>query len=226
MMTYTYKKAGFAGAITLAMGMAFAGTANAATVTLLADSTNLAGNTADAFASDYGAVARQGQSWSPGDPTWVVPPSSEGGISLSPFENTSLEGSRNYYSVIGDGAPGDGGGAASPQTLTFSAAQSALKILWGSIDSYNSITFSDGTNTDTVSGADLGLGTSGDHVALVNISDFTDDGVAFNFTTATFASTGGSNAFEFALPVPLPAAGWLMIAGLGGLFSLRRAPRG
>lgn len=226
-MTYHDKMTGLASAVALAIGMAFAGAANAATVTLINSSTNGPGNQADVFASDYGAVARQGQSWAPGDPTWVVPPSSQGGVSLSPFENTSLEGSRNYYSVIGTGAPGDGGGAASAQTLTFSVAQSALKILWGSVDSYNSITFMDDSgNTDVVSGGDLGVGTAGNQVALVNIFGFTNSaGEAFNFTSAKFESTGGSNSFEFALPVPLPAAGWLMLAGIGGLAALRRRKR-
>lgn len=51
---------------------------------------------------------------------------------------------------------------------------------------------------------------------------------ADGFTTFEFATPGGQNLSHItffdtdAAPIPLPAAGWLLIAGVGGLAALRR----
>lgn len=197
--------------------------ASAATVTVGAHSTQGTGNQAHIFGAEYSAYTNGGASWS-NDPTWTPPPGSQSGFSKSPFDKTPFENSQDYFSAIGTGAPGTGGGAASPVTLTFGKTQTAFNMLWGSIDSYNKIEFSlNGATQLSQDGDDIiGIVGSGgtspnyEEVAIVKFSDL-------SFDSVTFSSLKGKNSFEFALaPVPLPAAGWLMIAGLGGLAAMRR----
>lgn len=56
------------------------------------------------------------------------------------------------------------------------------------------------------------------------VSAFADGDLRAGIHVQSFASNGGSEAFVTTppSPVPLPAAGWLMLAGLGGLAALRR----
>ena len=195
--------------------------ASAATFDVLAHSTQGIGNQADVFGAGFDAYTNGGAAWSV-DPEWLAP--GVANYSQSPFNNTVLSGTQDYFSV---GGPAHAqGGAASPVTLTFGKVQSAFRMLWGSIDTYNSITFSNGVDADyTVSGTDIanaigGLTESGgnyEHVALVVFSDFGENG----FNSVTFTSDNA--AFEFALaPVPLPAAGFLLMGALGGLAVIRR----
>ena len=105
--------------------------------------------------------------------------------------------------------------------------QSTFTLLWGSIDSYNSIEFLLGgvsqllyTGTDLINQSLFdplsGTGPNYEQVALVNFSNF-----ANGFDKVTFKSTQA--AFEMALPpVPVPAAGLLLLGALGGLAALRR----
>ena len=109
--------------------------------------------------------------------------------------------------------------AGEPATLTFTVPTSYLSFLWGSPDTYNTLTFAFADSTTaTCNFNDLGgLGTYSPDNALATIS--TD--VAFS--SVTFSS--GSNAFEYVIQtaaVPVPAAGLLLVGALGGLAGLRR----
>lgn len=213
----------FAAAV-LALGVA--GGAVAATVTPLGGSTNAVGNTADVFGAGYGANTPTGATWSQ-DPTLTPPPAILQGAYKSPFFGTA-SGAGQTHDFFSVGKQVAQGGVDQPSaTLTFSSAQSAISVLWGTIDLYNTIKFfSGGTEVFSYSGLDVGtlLGLSllpgtqtYDYVSLLNFADFGPDG----FDSIEFISTGV--AFEFALaPVPVPAAGLLLLTALGGVAVLRR----
>lgn len=206
--------------------------AQAVTVDLINHSTQGGGNTADQYASGYAANTPLNATFS-ADPTVTPPPGNQSGVYQSPFNNTVLLDTQSYFSVGGIGA---GGGANSPVTLTLGAPVDEFTMLWGSIDSYNTIGFYSGaTFLGSFSGTDIvnefSLGGSPlnfEQVALLNFSDFGQDGL----TSITFSSGDGVNqqaAFEFALaPVPLPASILMLLGGLAGLGGLgvlrRRAP--
>lgn len=145
---------------------------------------------------------------------------SVGGQYRSPFDELGASG--NDYYTVGSPAPNL---APSPATLVL-AATNTFSMLWGSIDEYNSVVFSNGSQTDIVTGSDvmaalLGGGVMGATNAIV---DFT---LAFEFTTVSFYSNNGlasdRPAFEFALAnVPVPAAGLLLLTALGAGAALRR----
>lgn len=110
----------------------------------------------------------------------------------------------------------------------FVSVSTSFSLLWGSIDSYNAIEFLlGGVSQDIVDGAELGLGTAGNVTAAVDITNIGDAGLSFD--SVRFFSNFGQNsdtpAFEFALevsPVPIPAAGLLLLGALGGLAAMRR----
>ena len=197
----------------------------AATVTVIDSSTQGAGNDAGVgYAVGYGANTPTGATWSV-DPTWEAPPEGASGISQSPFNNVaSLEGTQDYFTI---GGVLGSNGAASPVSLSYASVQSTFTLLWVSIDSYNSIEFLRGgvsqllyTGTDLINQSLFdplsGAGPNYEQVALVNFSNF-----ANGFDKVTFKSTQA--AFEMALPpVPVPAAGLLLLGALGGLAALRR----
>lgn len=128
------------------------------------------------------------------------------GSRLSPWEGTAFMGAA-YTSLWSGGS----------ELFTFGTAQSALKVLWGSPDSYNYITFTlSNGDTETVSGSSVTQG-------------YTLITTATTFTSATFWSTG--TAFEYAAvqgvpaPVPLPAAGLLLVGAVAGLGAVARRRR-
>lgn len=210
--------AAVAGALSL---FAVVTSASAATVSLIDTSTQGVGNTADVYGASYGS-AGWATSLFTSDPTVTPPPGSVSGIYQSPFNNTGLASTRSYFSV--GGVDGDGDGSLSPNTLTFGSPKTSLSILWGSIDSYNTITFLNGaaevasyTGTDIVTLFGLGGSAANyEQVALLNFSDLVYDSVRFTSTDA---------AFEFGLDlrsppvtaVPLPGALPLFVTGLGAL---------
>ena len=207
-------------AFALALGVVGA---SAATANLINSSTNGVGNTADVFAGSYGAFLPSTWSFDK-TPLVHVPPGNEPSIYQTPFNHTGLQETRDYFSVGAEDLVGDG--ATSPTTLTFGGSLiDSLDILWGSIDSYNTLEFFNGsTSLGSFDGNFIAglLGLSGqtnyEHVALLHFSDI---GGA---TKAVFTSTQA--AFEFALaPVPLPAALPLFGTALVGLGLLRRRSR-
>jgi hypothetical protein len=201
-----------------ALTLGFAGTADAVTVT----------NLADAPAAWAAALAGTANTLNvPG--TWSVLPSVRVGnlanVYRSPFDNEDLPGNPDNsafigleYYAVGPGNPNN------PAVMTFTSDQTSLTFLWGSVDSYNTLEFYDNNvliatvlNTD-ISPAPGNV--AGRGAAYVAISGLLFDEIRFN---------SGLNALEFSnmttTPVPLPAALPLMLAGLAGigLVARRRA---
>lgn len=214
--------------------------ASAVTATAIAYSTNGAGNTADVFAGDFNATLPTGATWAGTDPTVTPPPTSLSGAYKSPFENVTADPTveNNTYFSVGGSSGGEG--APSPQTLNYSA--SAFSLLWGSIDTYNTITFFseiDGggsevgswtgstiisqIETDLTGGTSIPLVTSTgyDIVALI---EFTGDFKSISFSSEN--SDGGDiAAMEFAMPIPGPFGALLIGTAFLGAGALRRFGR-
>jgi hypothetical protein len=148
----------------------------------------------------------------------------------SPFENIGSAGG----TLLSDGGYGIGAWASlvytsiqanGSATYNFGPANS-LSILWGSPDSYNTLSFySDPNGQGTLLFSITG--------SALNIQTFGHDQVDFTMTGATFASvvlSSTTNAFEYAdlmdspVSTPLPAALPLFAGGLGfiGLLGSRR----
>jgi hypothetical protein len=128
----------------------------------------------------------------------------------------------NYLAVVPDPNPSSGN-LSSPVTVTLPGSFFQFGLLWGSIDTYNTITFSNDSESDSVTGIEIvnpangNQGIGGTFYVL-----FTSD-VAFN--TVILASTSNSlevdNLFwgraAVEQPVPLPGALPLFVSGLGSL---------
>lgn len=149
-----------------------------------------------------------------GAPTGVYSGSSPGATTgfSSPFGTGS---NQNYLAI-------EPGGSI---TIAFTAAQTSFGLLFGTIDSYNSITFGIGPSAQTFTGSmiasALGLSATGSATANVLFSGLNQ------FSTVTLTDST-SSAFEFvpaASSVPEPAAWGMMILGFGLAGSvLRRRP--
>jgi hypothetical protein len=146
---------------------------------------------------------------------------SVGGVRRSPYDMVpGLEQTGKYHSVQGGGS----------MTYAFSELQTGFSLLWGSPDTYNTLTFFNGA--DAVDLGALGFSITGNEVAALapvsplgtRFAVLTVADIAFDRVTLS----SGSNAFEFGLvestpaPVPLPAAAWMLLAGLGALVAVRR----
>jgi hypothetical protein len=129
----------------------------------------------------------------------------------SPFDQApGLEAITPYWNVLG-GKKG---------VLDFVGTRTSLSLLWGSVDTYNTIRFY--LNGHLVSSVVSALlvpapapGNSGG-ASFVTVSNLTFDEVRF---------ISNSNSFEFAnvsAAVPLPAGGLLLIGAIGGLAAVRR----
>ncbi|MEH6591277.1 MAG: VPLPA-CTERM sorting domain-containing protein [Halioglobus sp.] len=189
-------------AVVLLGGAAFS---QAASVTVVAE-----------VPASWGAVTTSESLDIPGE--WTTAPSERFGSSgqarspFEPFDGNTLDGweSIGYWSV----------GPSSETTeavMTFSGERTGLSLLWGSVDSYNSIEFyKNGDVVDTVLGSSVEtLAPNGLDAALVSISAVTFDEVHFISDT---------NAFEFSnvAAVPVPAAVWLFGSALLGLAGIKR----
>nr|WP_319386759.1 VPLPA-CTERM sorting domain-containing protein [uncultured Roseibium sp.] len=194
--------------------------------TVLAGSNDGVSNTADVFAPDFGAFTYAADTM---DAAVITPPpGSTSAINKSPWSNTGLEDVNSYFAVGPDPST-----SPDPATLTFGFVRTTFELLWGSIDRYNVLEFSlasGGTysvDPSTVAAAvnaltgvaSCGSGPS-DNLGCTALVSF-DAGQGDSFTSVSFGTTG-AQAFEFATAVPLPAAGWLLIGGIGGLAAMRR----
>lgn len=112
-----------------------------------------------------------------------------------------------------------------PITLSFSKPQDFFGLLWGSIDTYNTLTFFDkGVAVETLTGSDItanpdgfeGFGGS----SFVGVSGLT-------FDTVVASSTSPAFEFDFvsSSAVPEPAAWMMMFVGLGALGFMMRGSR-
>jgi hypothetical protein len=196
--------------------------AQALLITIQAYSTQGVGNTAHLYAGNYNGTTPVGATWS-SNPLVVPPPGNVSGVYQSPFNNTPLLDTQSYFSVGAENGPN---GAPSPVSLTYTSSQNVFRMLWGSIDNYNTLEFyQGGTLRLSLGGATIGnlLGGAPPNYEQVALLKF-EFGADELFNIVTFRST--SAAFEFALPgpraVPVPGTLALLGAGLLGFAQLRR----
>jgi len=101
-------------------------------------------------------------------------------------------------------------------------------LLWGSVDSYNTLSFFDGASlVGSITGSDVTASPNGDQgvegTLYVNITS-TESFNRIVATSSQFAFEFDNIAFNRSIPVPVPAPGPLALLGLGllGAASLRR----
>ncbi len=119
-------------------------------------------------------------------------------------------------------------------TLSYATAQTSITLLWGSIDTYNTLTLSNGTRSVRVTGAELlpaaRFDSNGNSIAtdptgqtaLVTISNL---GLGSGFTTAVFSSSQAAFEFTFVAPEPasLAMSGTALLAVTGVTLRRRKA---
>lgn len=131
-------------------------------------------------------------------------------VARDPFEDTALAGS--VYSSVSRG-----------QAATFDIpiGASAISFIWGSPDAHNTLElFNMGVSVFSITGsavAALASAPTAVRAVVVSISDVVFD---------SYVKSSALNAFEFAntttTPIPLPAAGWMLISALAGMGFISR----
>lgn len=214
-----------AGVLTAA-ALSFGATASDASITFaIKDFANQVNDAVETFAPEsvFGTDFGVSTSGGVGGTFSIVGPGSVGSQFRSPWDGTGMASApgATYFSVGGQNEP-------SPQAVTFGTALTGLTMLLGSLDSYNSFTFNEGdVDETTITGSDiavaLGFAPNGGNYAVNVLLRF--QGIN-NSTINSMKVTSTQAAAEFAVAaVPLPAAGFLMLAGLGGLVASRKLRR-
>jgi hypothetical protein len=147
----------------------------------------------------------------PGGSSWFDAPDIEvgsaGGLYRTPFEGGTGAGTAQFFNVTADN---------SPAILVLNSVQTSLRLLWGSVDTYNTLELFLGNSlVATVTSANMVNPQFSTGAEYVTISGQAFDEVRFLSST---------NSFEFAAiaAVPLPAGGLLLIGALGAFAVLRR----
>lgn len=127
--------------------------------------------------------------------------------SRSPYDATAYENTAVYHSVS----------AGAEAVFTSASVFSSFALMWGSPDTYNKIAFFlNGSGVGSFDGSDvIPPGTGGLGFVDVLFTGLFDE---------VRLSSVGQDAFEFTnvSAVPLPAAGWLLVGGIGGLAAMKR----
>ncbi|MEO0978547.1 MAG: VPLPA-CTERM sorting domain-containing protein [Pseudomonadota bacterium] len=160
----------------------------------------------------------------PSGASWDVPAEvrsgNQNGVYRTPWDETSNaaveNASVNNAGSIDFFATGPGN-QPNPAKLIFDGVQNSLSFLWGSPDTYNDLIFYlAGAVVGEFEGSPI-TGSPSAGSVFVTYSGLFDE---------VWFKSDPNNAFEFAsvtaTPVPLPAAGWLLLAGIGGLVVMRR----
>lgn len=150
----------------------------------------------------------------------VSPASTESGVHKTPGEDTGNSSNVEAYNVTS--ANDDPDGAASP--IEVDNLQGSFDLYWGSVDSYNDISFSiNGDPIVTFTGTDANelAGDPGDPQNFDFDGYFSFSG---DFNEATLNSINGV-AFEAASSVPEPGTLALLGLGLVGIGTRMRAAR-
>ena len=200
--------------VAAALGLAAGSTmASAATVTILAPGVlSPAGYEVETFdeiaQTPYGSTTSTGTFSNFGD-TFSgggVVMNNAGGGSLGLYA-TPFGDSTNYMAVLGGQS----------ETITFGSLASMFGLYWGSVDSYNSLTFYNGsTEVYSISGAD-----TGPLIASGGQGDYASNGYVLIKNIPAFNSVviaSGSNSFEFdnvAVAGGVPEASTWAMMGLG-----------